>query len=211
MEVPMATQWNLNGRYYETCSCDFVCPCLPTQMAAQPSKGDCTFAMGFEVERGRYGDVSLDGLGFIVVGHTPEAMNQGNWSVGLVVDDRANAAQRDALASIASGAAGGPMAALSGLVTKFLGVEPARIRFEDDGRRWSIEAPGLVDMAAEAAMGLDPNAKEPLRLANTGHPAASDFSLAHAARSRVHAFGLDWDDASGRNNGQFAPFAWRSA
>jgi hypothetical protein len=211
MEAPMARQWNLNGRYYETCNCDFVCPCVPTQMAAQPSKGDCTFAMGFEVERGRYGDVSLDGLGFIVIGHTPEAMNKGNWSVGLVVDDRANASQRDALASIVSGQAGGPMAALSGLVTKFLGVEPARIRFDDDGRRWSIEAPGLVDMAAEAAMGLDPNASEPIQLDNTGHPAANRFSLARVARSHVHAFGLDWDDASGGNNGQFAPFAWRGA
>jgi hypothetical protein len=211
MEARMATQWNLNGRYYETCNCDLVCPCLTHQMAAQPSKGDCTFAMAFEVERGRYGDVSLDGLGFIVIGHTPGAMNKGDWSVGLVVDERADEAQRDALTTIASGAAGGPMAALSGLIGKFLGVQGARIRFEDDGRRWSIDAPGLVDMAAEAAMGLDPAAKEPLRLPNPAHPAANDYSLAHVARSHVHAFGLGWDDASGGNNGQFAPFAWRSA
>jgi hypothetical protein len=74
-----------------------------------------------------------------------------------------------------------------------------------------VEAPGLVDMAATPAMGLDPNAREPIHLDNTGHPAANRFALAHVAHSRVHAFGLDWDDTTGRNNGQFAPFAWQGA
>ena len=84
----MATpSWRVNGQYYETCSCDFVCACLPGQMAVKPSKGSCTFAMGFQIERGSYGTVSLDGLGFIVLGFTPEAMGKGNWSVGLVADD----------------------------------------------------------------------------------------------------------------------------
>ena len=204
-------QWNLSGRYYETCSCDFVCPCILGQMAVKPTQGECTFAMGFDVERGRYGEVPLDGLGFIVLGRTPEEMSKGNWSVGLVVDDRANAQQRDAFATIVSGAAGGPMAALSGLVTKFLGVESARIRFDDDGKRWSVSAPGHVDMAAQPAMGIDPNAREPLHLDHTGHPAADRVALAHAVRSHVHALGLAWDDASGRNNGQYAPFSWKGA
>ena len=208
----MATpQWSVSGKYYETCNCDSICPCVPSQLTAKPTQGDCTFAMGFEIERGRYGDVALDGLGFILIGHTPAAMGEGNWSVGLVVDERANAAQRDALATIVSGQAGGPLAAISGLVTKFLGVEPARIRFDDDGRRWSIDAPGLVQMAGEPAMGLDPGATQPIQLRNTGHPAVSNFSLARVAESHVHAFGLDWDDATGRNNGQFAPFAWQGS
>lgn len=30
--------WNVSGQYYETCSCDVVCPCLPGQMAVTPSK-----------------------------------------------------------------------------------------------------------------------------------------------------------------------------
>jgi hypothetical protein len=103
------------------------------------------------------------------------------------------------------------MAALSGLVGTFLGVQPAPIRFERDGARWSVTAAGLVDMAAEGAMGLDPNATEPLYMDNTGHPAASRFALARALRSHVDALGLRWDDASGRNNGQYAPFDWRGA
>lgn len=203
--------WQASGQYYETCSCDFVCPCILGQMAVSPSKGSCTFAMAFQIDRGSYGTVSLDGLGFIVLGLTPEAMDKGNWSVGVIADDRASTEQRDAIATIASGAAGGPMAALSGLVGTLLGVESAPIRFERSGVKWSVKAASLVDMAAEGAMGISPNATEPLYLDNTGHPASNRIALAHASRSRVHALGLAWDDASGKNNGQYAPFSWRSA
>ena len=208
----MATpSWEVGGQYYETCSCDFVCPCILGQMAVRPSKGTCTFAMGFQIRQGSYGSVSLNGLGFIVLGLTPEAMGKGNWSVGLIIDEKASAEQRDAITAIASGAAGGPMAALSGLIGKFLGAESAPIRFDRHGVTWSVTASTLVDMAAEGAMGINPNATEPLYLDNTGHPASDRLAVAHASKSHVHALGLTWDDASGKNNGHFAPFAWRSA
>jgi hypothetical protein len=207
----MATPtWQVSGQYYETCSCDFVCPCLPGGLAVKPTKGSCTFAMAFAVDRGSYGTVSLDGLGFVVLGFTPEEMVKGNWSVGLVADERASVEQRDAITAIASGAAGGPMAALSGLIGKFLGVESAPIRFDRSGARWSVKAADFVDMAAEGVKGLNPDSAEPLHLDHTGHPAADRFALARASRSRVKALGLSWDDASGRNNGQYAPFSWRS-
>src|SRR5437667_7700080 len=143
----MATpSWGVSGQYYETCSCDFVCPCVPGQMAVSPTKGFCTFAMAFQIERGNYGAVPLDGLGFIVLGWTPEAMGKGNWSVGVIADERASAEQREAITAIASGAAGGPMSALSGLVGQFLGVESAPIRFERNGAKWSVHASMFVDM-----------------------------------------------------------------
>lgn len=203
--------WNISGQYVETCSCDFVCPCILGQMAVRPSKGSCTFAMAMQVERGSFGDVPLNGITFIVLGMTPEAMANGNWSVGLVIDEHATAAQRDAITAIASGAAGGPMAALSGLIGKFLGAEQASIRIERDGKKFMVTAGKLVDMAGEGAMGIDPNATEPMYLENTGHPVSSRLAVAHASKSHVHAFGLTWDDASGKNNGHYAPFNWRSA
>src|SRR5438105_8586360 len=189
----MATPtWKVSGQYYETCSCDFVCPCLPGQLAVRPSKGSCTFAMAFQVDRGSYGAVSLDGLGFIILGRTPEAMGKGNWSVGVIADERASVEQREAMTAIASGAEGGPMSALSGLIGKFLGVESAPIRFDRSGAKWSVKASGLLDMAAEAAMGINPDATEPLHLDHTGHPVADRFALAHVLDSHVHALGLAW-------------------
>ncbi len=205
------TSWQLSGQYYETCSCDSVCPCILQQMAVEPSKGTCTFAMGFNIERGKYGSETLDGLGFIVLGFTPEAMGKGNWSVGLVIDARATAAQRDAITAIGSGAAGGPMAGLSGLIGKFLGAESAPIEFDDKNGSFSVSAGKLVDMAAQPAMGIDPSNTQPLQLSNTGHPANSSISLAHATKSHVSALGLSWNDTTGKNNGQYAPFTWRGA
>lgn len=208
----MATPtWKISGQYHETCNCDFICPCVPGQMAVRPTKGSCMFAMAFQIERGQYGSVSLDGLGFIILGMTPEAMGKGNWTVGVIADERASTAQRDAITAIASGAAGGPMAALSGLVGSFAGVESAPIHFDRNGRKWSVTSSKLVDMAAESAMGIAPGATDPLMLDNTGHPAANRFALARASRSHIHALGLDWDDVSGHNNGQYAPFSWQGA
>jgi len=180
-------------------------------MAVEPTKGTCTFAMAFQIERGTFGSSSLDGLGFIVLGLTPEAMAKGNWSVGLVIDERATSEQRDAITTIAGGGAGGPMAALSGMIGKFLGVESAPIRFDRQGAQWSVTAASLVEMAAEAAMGINPESTEPLQLSNTGHPASDRLALAHAMKSHVDALGLTWNDTSGKNNGQYAPFSWRSA
>ena len=154
----MATPaWQVSGQYYETCSCDYVCPCVPQGLAVKPTKGSCTFAMAFSIERGKYGAVSLDGLSFIVLGYTPEEMGKGNWSVGLVADEKASAEQRDAMTAIASGAAGGPMAALSGLIGKFLGVQSSPIRFDRSGLKWSVKASDFVDMAAEGAKGINPD------------------------------------------------------
>ena len=207
----MATpKWQVEGQYYENCNCDYVCPCAPAQMQVKPTKGSCTFVMGFRIERGRFGDVPLDGLGFVVVGHTPEEMAKGNWSVGLVIDDRATPAQRDAITGIASGSAGGPMAALGGLIGKFLGAEFAPIAFQSDGLSWSVRAGDKIRIEGRGAKGLDPQ-RPPLQLSNTGHPAADTFTLANASNSHLAALGLTWDDASGRNNAQYAPFSWRSA
>ena len=208
----MATpSWSISGQYFETCSCDFVCPCIIGQMTVRPSKGSCTFAMAMQVERGSFGKVPLEGVAFIVLGFTPAEMGKGNWSVGLVIDERATAEQRDAITAIASGAAGGPMAPLSGLIGKFLGAEQAPIRIDRNGIKFTVKAGNLVDMAAEGAMGIDPKATEPMFIDNTGHPVSSRLALAHASKSHVHALGLTWDDVGGKNNGHFAPFNWRSA
>jgi hypothetical protein len=205
----MATpSWNISGQYFETCSCDFVCPCILGQMTARPTKGSCTLAMTLQIERGSYGNVPLDGIAFIVLVYTPEEMAKGNWSVGLVIDERANAEQREAVTAIASGAAGGPMAPLSGLIGKFLGAEQAPIRIDRSGLKFAVKAGKFVDMAVEGQKGVDPAATEPMFLENTGHPVSNRLALAHASKSHVDAFGLAWDDSSGKNNGHYAPFNW---
>jgi len=155
--------------------------------------------------------VPLDGLPFIVLGFTPGPMSEGNWSVGLVIDERVSDQQRDAITAIASGGAGGPMAPLSGLIGTFLGVGRARVAIQSSGVTWSASAGSLVDMALEGVMGIDPRVTEPMAIENTGHPVSNRLVLARAKHSHVHALGLSWDDDGGLNNGHFAPFNWSSA
>ena len=83
----MATvPWQVSGEYMEACSCDSVCPCPTSGLAARPTKGSCDAGLVFRVDRGRYGDTTLDGLGFAVLLHTPGPMIEGNWTVGVIVD-----------------------------------------------------------------------------------------------------------------------------
>lgn len=205
----MATiSWQLSGDYFETCSCDYLCPCLPSNLAAQPTKGHCNFAMVFHIDQGRYGNLTLDGLNFAVVGHTPTVMGQGNWSVGVILDEQATADQQQALTAIASGQAGGPMAPLGALVSTFLGTTTKPIQFDKSGLQRSVVIPGMLEQAIEGIKG-SANPQEPMSIDNTLHPANARLALARAERSHLHAFGIDWDDTSGQNNGHFAPFHWQ--
>lgn len=202
-------QWQINGEYFEACSCDFVCPCPTSGLAARPTKGSCDAGLVFHVDRGRYGSTALDDLSFAVLLHTPGPMIAGNWTVGVIVDERASAPQREALAAIASGQGGGPMAALGPLVGRFGGVEPRPIAIAKSGLRRSVSIPGVLDIAVEGVAGANPT--EPIYFDNVGHPAATRLALAKASRGHMHAFGIDWDETSGRNNGHIAPFAWSSS
>jgi len=201
--------WKINGDYFEACSCDSVCPCPTSGMAARPTQGYCDAGLVFHIERGAYGTTKLDGLSFAVLLHTPGPMIAGNWTVGLIVDERATTEQREALTTIASGQGGGPMGAVGPLVGTFAGVETKPIRVERDGLRRTVSIPGALDLAVEGIKGANQN--EPVYFDNVGHPAASRLALAKASRSHMHAFGINWDDTSGKNNGHFAPFSWSSS
>jgi len=201
--------WQISGEYFEACSCDSVCPCPTSGLAARPTKGSCDAGLVFHVDRGRYGNTSLDGLNFAVLLHTPGPMIQGNWTVGLVLDERASVQQREALTTIASGQGGGPMAALGPLIGTFAGTEAKPIRIEGAEMRRSVSIPGMLDLAVEGIPGA--NQGEPIYFDNVGHPAASRLALAKASRSHMHGFGINWDETSGRNNGHFAPFSWKSS
>jgi hypothetical protein len=199
--------WRIAGEYMETCNCAFLCPCITSNLTAPPTEGDCKAALALRIDRGQKDAVTLDGLSFIVVLHSPGAMVDGNITVGLIVDDRASDEQAAAIAAIATGAAGGPMAALAPLVGRVAGVERRPIEFSIDGLTRTVKAGELID---ESCVGVASaaDANQALALDNLAHPVNSRLSLAKAARSVFSAFGIDWKDESGSRNGHFAPFSW---
>ncbi len=199
--------WHIEGEYMETCNCAFLCPCITSNLAAEPTEGDCKAALALRVDRGEKDGVKLDGTSLIVVLHAPGAMGDGNIKVGLIIDEAASDEQAEALAAIATGAAGGPMAALAPLVGSVAGVERRPIRFEADGLRREASAGELIDQACEGVPSVGAEG-EAICLVNVAHPVSSRLALARATRSSFHAFGVDWDDATGNRNAHFSPFAW---
>ena len=201
------TGWNIKGRYMETCNCTFICPCIATNLTARPTEGDCKAAIAMQIEKGEKDGVTLDGISFIVLLYSPGAMADGDIKLGLIVDDKANEAQTDAIGAIATGAAGGPMAALGPLVGEVAGIEKRPITFEVDGMNYAVKAGELIDQAITGVASASAEG-EPIYLENTCHPVSPRLALANATRSSFHAFGIDWDDSSGTRNGHFASFAW---
>src|SRR5262249_40265203 len=150
-----------------------LCPCITIRLA-QSTHGDCYFAMAYYIDQGQFGSVPLNDLTFVLVGYTLQTMDKGNWKVGVIVDDRASAEQQQAIATIASGQAGGPMAGLALLVGTFLGVEARPITFQGHDGSWSVSVSGRLDEAIEGIASLS---GKPFYLDNTGHLAADRLKL----------------------------------
>jgi hypothetical protein len=199
--------WQITGQYMETCNCAFLCPCITSNLTARPTEGDCKAAVTLHIDKGAKDGVKLDGLSFVVMMHSPGPMGEGNMTVGLMVDDVATDQQVEAISAIATGSAGGPMAALAPLVGRIAGVERRPIRFDADGLNRSVRAGELVDQACEGIASAT-NPDQAICIDNTAHPVNSRLSLAKATRSKFNVFGIEWDDATGTRNGHFAPFAW---
>src|SRR5579859_7768048 len=153
-------RWQIQGEYLENCNCDVVCPCLfspNAPMSSTPTQGACEVAFGFHIDRGAYGDVTLDGLNAALIARTPGPMAQGDWSVALYLDERADEAQHGALQAIFSGAAGGVPGALAPLISTVLGIKAVPITFIKEGMRRAVEIPGVGRAAVHAAPSIVPD------------------------------------------------------
>ena len=141
--------WHIKGDYFETCSCDYLCPCIFTNMSAMPTDGVCEVAIVLDIAEGHYGDTRLDGVAFVTAAMVAGPMGDGNWTLGLIIDERASEAQVEAVGRICSGDEGGPMALMAPLVGTFAGVERAAIKIERREMGFSITAGDLLSHGAE--------------------------------------------------------------
>jgi hypothetical protein len=134
-------------------------------------------------------------------------MAQGNWSVALYLDERADEQQRQALQSIFTGAVGGPLATLTPLISTVLGAKTVPITFHKEGKRRSIDIPSVMQMAVRAIPSLNPDEEI---WAKNAHPFASSVSLAVGEEKSTWAdYGMRWDNSG--KNGHYAPISWSNA
>jgi hypothetical protein len=146
------TPWTLKGREFANCNCSYGCPC---QFNALPTNGFCCAVAGFEIDSGHFGDVRLDGLRAAGIYAWPGPVHLGNGRMQLVVDERADAAQRDALTRIMLGQDTQEMATMWWV---FSAMSPnkeetlfAPIDFASDvdARRGHLIVPGLIESHGE--------------------------------------------------------------
>jgi hypothetical protein len=132
-------------------------------------------------------------------------MAEGNWSVALYLDERANEHQREALQAIFSGTAGGVMSNLAPLIGTVLGAKVVPITWHKEGKRRSLEIPGIMNLRVHAAPGLGGEAEI---LVSGAHPFAPE-GLAMAVGdegSTWEDYGMRWDNSG--KNGHYAAINW---
>lgn len=197
--------WSLEGTYFENCNCDAICPCTWSGLSEHATHDRCRVVLNYHIDRGAIDGVDVSGLTFALVADTPPVMTDGNWRVGVLVDDRATAEQTERLGAVISGQHGGPPAILHPLVGEFLGIQAMPVSYADEGRRHRAQWGDAVTMEVEDFVS-GPMA-EPVQLQHVFHPSNSTLTVAKAVNSQVSAFGIDFGQVG--TNGCSAPYSWR--
>jgi hypothetical protein len=195
--------WSIEGSYFETCSCDVICPCTAS-LSFGATNDRCNVVLVFHIKRGEVEGVDVSGLTVVAVADSPKVMSEGNWRLGVVIDEAATEEQAEKLGGVFSGALGGPMEALGPLVGENLGVERLPIEVNEDGLKHSVRIGDAVDFEIEDIVPFGVESGQPAKLAGIFHPAGSTLTVAHATSSRIDAFGIRYHGKSGFSSDHFA-------
>lgn len=195
--------WKLEGTYFETCSCDVVCPCTAS-LSLGADNDFCRATLVFHVSDGDVDGTDVGGLTVAAVADTPKVMSDGNWRLGVFIDDAASDEQAEKLGAVFSGELGGPMQALGPLIGENLGAQRAPIEVREEGLRHSVRIGDAVDFEIEDVVPFGVETGEPGRLTGIFHPAGSELTISKATRSSIDAFGIAYEGRSGFSS----PFTW---
>jgi hypothetical protein len=195
--------WTLKGSYVETCSCELMCPCnLSFDHGA--TYDFCRVTLVFDIREGEVDGTDIGGLKVAAIADTPKVMTEGNWRLGVFVDEQATVEQAEKLVQGVTGQLGGPMAGLAPLVGEMLGVERVPIEVENDGLRHSVRIGDAIDFEIEDVVPFGVETGTPIRFDGMFHPVAPDLTMAEAKRSRIDAFGIRYEGKTGLSKSEFS-------
>lgn len=191
-------EWHAKGDWFDVCRCNVPCPC---SWAEPPDDGYCEGVLVWHIQEGRYGDVALDGLNVVGVATFTGNVWAGTHSdptMGVLLDERADEGQREALQMIFGGQAGG----WPGRFNEIFGAEmvgldfaPIEVEVADDLSSWRAEVPGRVQAAANVLSGPTSEGKPPrtenLPGAETGPGQVA--TQGKATTDQVDAFVFKWE------------------
>lgn len=203
-------RWQLTGEFFENCNCAVVCPCLFSTnrpFTSKPTEGFCDIAYACHINTGTYNNVPLDDLNAVLIAHMPGAFAEGNWSVALYLDERADDQQRQALEAIFSSSAGGPLGVIAPLISTVLGVKFVPITFRIEGRHRSVEIPHIMHVGVQA-LPTTSDAPEEIWALNA-HPLAPKLAMAAGKQNSTWSdpdYGMSWDNSG--KSGHYATVNW---
>lgn len=143
----MSDQWEFKSHTYDNCNCSVSCGC---QFNEPTTHGTCEFAYVGTILEGHFNDTPLDGLNWSLICKFPGEIADGNGKRQIVIDERANDAQRQALETIISGGACEPLsnhfAVFGSLCTEdfdtlFL---PIHLEVDLENRTAEVDIPGVI-------------------------------------------------------------------
>jgi hypothetical protein len=195
--------WHLKGSYVETCSCELMCPCNMS-MDHGATYDYCRVTLVFNIREGEVEGTDIGGLKVAMIADTPKVMTEGNWRVGVFIDENATDEQAEKLAGVFSGQLGGPMGALGPLVGEMLGVERVPIEVEDDGLRHSVRIGSSIDFEIQDIVPFGVDTGRPVRFDGMSHPVGSNLTMAEAKRSNINGFGIAFEGKTGLSTSEFS-------
>ena len=183
------TEWEIEGVEFVNCSCHCGCPC---QFNSLPTHGHCRAHTFVRVDRGRYGDVPLDGLAWGILAMWPGPIHLGDGTFRVVVDERADLRQRAALEAIGQGRDTEPGTLIwqvfSTTVSRLLPTLYARVDLSIDieERTASLTIPGLGESTAAPIRNRKTGATQRARVTL---PAGFEFTDAEFAAGNAKVTG----------------------
>jgi hypothetical protein len=197
--------WKIEGHYFENCSCEVPCPCsVSLDLGADYDR--CQVLLVFHVDSGEVEGVDVGGLTVAAVGDTPQVMSEGNWRLGVLIDDKASDEQAEKLAAVFGGQLGGPMEALGPLIGEMLGVERVPIEVSSDAGTHRAKVGDGTEIEVQELVSWGKENEEPVRLTGVFHPAGDTLTVGKATSSHISAFGLDFSNEG--KSGFSSRFAW---
>jgi hypothetical protein len=190
--------WSMEGQLFETCNCNLICPC-----SAYPFAGAdydrCLTVFGFRIDSGQIEGVDIGGTIMALAFDIPKYFQEGNWRVGLLADAAASDEQAAKLTAFFSGKLGGPVAALSGLIGKNLGVERVPMQYSVQSGTRVLTVGNLGRLAIEELVPTGEKNGPPARLTAKFHPATAagltdgQITMCKAETgSHLDAFGIQY-------------------
>ncbi len=196
--------WKVEGTYFENCNCDFACPCSVTSFASPGTADRCQVILNYHIDKGEIDGIDVSGHSVSVVADAPPRMLDGNWRVGLIIDDKASKEQADKLAGVFSGQMGGPMASLAPLIGEVLGIEQQPIEYHDSGHKHRVKIGH--DISVEVEDYTPEGLPEPTKLVGVFHPSNTTLTIARPTESRIKAFGMEFHNSG--KSAFSAPYRW---